>query len=175
MRRAASGGERPRGCAAPAAAARVGAAGARARHADLTRLSRAQWCGPCRKFTPLLSVCYEDMPSKDEVEVRRPPRCAPRAACPAGPRRFQRRPPAALPAQVVFVSADHDSEGFDEYFAEMPWAAVPFAADQRESAPEAFDVQGIPRVVVLKAADGSVVNADARGLITDKKKLVGIF
>jgi len=81
--------------------------------------------------------------------------------------------PAARPspAQVVLVSADHDSEGFDEYFAEMPWAAVPFAAPQREAVPDTFGVQGIPRVVVLKGEDGSVVNADARGLITDKKKL----
>ena len=44
----------------------------------------AHWCGPCRKFTPLLGVCYEDQPDKDEVEV-------------------------------VFVSSDHDVEGFDEY------------------------------------------------------------
>ena len=44
----------------------------------------AHWCGPCRKFTPLLSVCYEDQADKDEVEV-------------------------------VFVSSDHDVDGFDEY------------------------------------------------------------
>jgi hypothetical protein len=44
----------------------------------------AHWCGPCRKFTPLLSVCYEDQPDRSEVEV-------------------------------VFVSADHDEEGFNEY------------------------------------------------------------
>jgi thiol-disulfide isomerase/thioredoxin len=31
---------------------------------------RAQWCGPCRKFSPLLTVCYEDLADKNEVEVR---------------------------------------------------------------------------------------------------------
>lgn len=77
--------------------------------------------------------------------------------------------------QVVFLSADHDSEGFDEYYAEMPWAAVPFAADARESVPEKFEVAGIPRVVVLNAADGTVVNNDARAVIADKKKLNGVF
>lgn len=29
-----------------------------------------QWCGPCRKFTPLFAVTYEDQPDRNEVEVR---------------------------------------------------------------------------------------------------------
>ena len=29
----------------------------------------AHWCMPCRKFTPLLSVTYEDLEDKSEVEV----------------------------------------------------------------------------------------------------------
>jgi len=58
----------------------------------------------------------------------------------------------------------------------MPWAAVPFAAEeQRNGAGEKFGVQGIPRVVVLNAVDGAVVNADARALITAKKTLAGTF
>ena len=28
--------------------------------------------------------------------------------------------------EVVFVSRDRDQAGFDEYFATMPWPAVPF-------------------------------------------------
>jgi thiol-disulfide isomerase/thioredoxin len=44
------------------------------REHDLTRLrlnlvSLLQWCGPCRKFTPLLSVAYEDQPDPKEVQV----------------------------------------------------------------------------------------------------------
>lgn len=73
--------------------------------------------------------------------------------------------------EVVYVSADHDKEQFDEYFAEMPWTAVPFDSELRESIPDKFNVTGIPRVVVLSGADGSVVNDDARKLITDKKSL----
>jgi hypothetical protein len=78
-------------------------------------------------------------------------------------------------SQVVFVSADHDLEGFDEYYGEMPWCSVPFVADERDNIPEKFEVQGIPRVVVLNAKDGSVVNNDARGVIAEKKKLNGVF
>lgn len=30
----------------------------------------SQWCGPCRKFTPLFAVTYDDQVDKNEVEVR---------------------------------------------------------------------------------------------------------
>ena len=35
---------------------------------------------------------------------------------------------------VVFVSSDRDEAAFDEYFAEMPWFALPFAARDAKSA-----------------------------------------
>ncbi len=76
---------------------------------------------------------------------------------------------------MIFVSADHDMDGFDEYYAEMPWASVPFPAAEREAIPDKFNVQGIPRVVVLSGADGSVVNDDARNVIATKKSLSGVF
>ena len=66
-------------------------------------------------------------------------------------------------------------DGFEEYFAEQPWTAIPFDATERESVPENYGVSGIPRVVVLNAADGSVVNNDARSVIMAKKSLSGIF
>lgn len=54
-----------------------------------------QWCGPCRKFTPLLSVCYEDMPNSDEVEVSEEEsvRVLTRLSCSGGPRLFDRPRP----------------------------------------------------------------------------------
>ena len=104
----------------------------------------AHWCGPCRKFTPLLTVTYEDREDKDEVEV-------------------------------VFVSSDHDKDGFDEYYGEMPWAAVKFDFEGVEALREKFAVQGIPKVIVLSGKDGSVLHADARAQIVAEKKLCGIF
>jgi nucleoredoxin len=104
----------------------------------------AHWCMPCRKFTPLLGVTYEDLEDKSEIEV-------------------------------VFVSADEDKGGFDEYYGEMPWAAVPFVYEKREDIGEKYGVSGIPRCVVLNAQDGTVVNDDARAKIVAEKKLSGIF
>lgn len=52
---------------------------------------------------------------------------------------------------------------------------MPYASAERETVADKFGVQGIPHVVVLSGADGSVVSSDARKLITDKKTLSGIF
>ena len=51
-------------------------------------------------------------------------------------------------AKVVFVSADHDDSSFREYCGEMPWLAVPWAAPQRLSTPQRFQVNGIPHLKV---------------------------
>ena len=29
--------------------------------------------------------------------------------------------------EIVFVSSDRDEKAFDDYFAEMPWLALPYA------------------------------------------------
>ena len=139
-----------------------------------THPSPSQWCGPCRKFTPLLAVTYDDQADKNEVEVRR------RAASGRGERagvlrgsHHARTPPP--PPQIVFVSMDEDADKFEEYYAEQPWAALPFDSPLRESIPDKFGVSGIPHVVVLSGATGAVVSTDARALITAKKTLTGIF
>jgi nucleoredoxin len=57
----------------------------------------AHWCPPCRQFTPIFAEFYSTL---QEVQ------------------------PDAL--EVVFVSSDRDLNGFQEYFASMPWLALPF-------------------------------------------------
>ena len=66
--------------------------------------------------------------------------------------------------EVVWISGDEDEEEFDDYFAEMPWLAVPFEGEiDRDDISETFNVEFLPTLLVLKA-DGSVdkekVNSD---------------
>ncbi len=65
-------------------------------HLDL--FSRAQWCGPCKDFTPKLAEIFKEVNNeiKDKLDI-------------------------------VFVSWDEDQAGFDECFKEMPWKALPFS------------------------------------------------
>jgi nucleoredoxin len=92
------------------------------------------WCGPCRNFTPLLKQAYEAVKAEDKD------------------------------FEVVFVSSDRDQAGFDEYFKEMPWKAIPFKdAAERGSIEEKYGVEGIPALVVLQ--DGKMCNPSAVGAI----------
>ncbi|GMI52462.1 hypothetical protein TeGR_g14590 [Tetraparma gracilis] len=98
----------------------------------------AHWCPPCRGFTPELVKVYNEL-KKTRSDM-----------------------------ELVFVSSDRDEAAFDEYFAEMPWLALPYAdRDAKSALSKMFDVDGIPSLVVLgpKAADGTrpVINGSARG------------
>jgi thiol-disulfide isomerase/thioredoxin len=59
---------------------------------------RAHWCPPCRNFTPKLAKIFKEI--NNEVKNK---------------------------LDIVFVSWDKDQEGFNEYFNEMPWKALPFS------------------------------------------------
>lgn len=146
----------------------------------------ARCAGPCRRFTPLLGVCYED--SKDvEVRAAVAPRASPSVmVCdsPDAPKRPLVRvsPPPALWwwwwwwLQIVFVSSDDDIDGFNEYYGEMGWAAVPFGdADRRSALSERFGVSGIPALIILDAATGALVTTEGRAKVADKKALDGVF
>ena len=90
----------------------------------------AHWCGPCRNFTPKLSAVYKE--------------------CKA----------AGRPVEVVFCSADHSEEEFRGYFSSMPWLAINYDDDQRESFMGKFKVSGIPKLVVL-APSGQILVENA--------------
>lgn len=58
----------------------------------------AHWCPPCRAFTPKLADWYKKLTERAIGD------------------KFQ----------IVFLSSDRDDKSYKEYFAEMPWHAVPY-------------------------------------------------
>ncbi|KAL6878464.1 hypothetical protein ACP4OV_012634 [Aristida adscensionis] len=87
----------------------------------------ASWCPPCRRFTPKLMEAYDELASQGKS------------------------------FEVVFVSRDRDEEAFDEYFAKMPWLAVPFSDEEgRKRLLNRFKVKGIPNLVILDAQTGQL-------------------
>lgn len=95
----------------------------------------AHWCPPCRGFTPKLAAAYKKVKA------------------------------GGAKLEVAFVSSDRDKEGFDEYFAEMPWLAVPFEdRDAKAKLSALFEVRGIPTLILLDDKL-RLVNPDARGAV----------
>ena len=93
----------------------------------------AHWCPPCRAFTPKLVSLYQQVKS------------------------------AGNDTEFIFASRDKDQTSFDEYYHEMPWATISFGHPAVGELASLFSLQGIPTLVTLNGADGSVINDDARG------------
>merc|ERR1711988_1096091 len=67
--------------------------------------------------------------------------------------------------EIVFVSSDRDEASFDSYYAEQPWAALPY--DQRDlkaKLSKKYKVQGIPSFVILDPS-GEVITKEGRDAV----------
>ena len=86
-------------------------------------------CPPCREFTPLLNMIYEEVNDDEKV------------------------------LEVIFFSGDKTQEQFDEYYGEMPWLALPrhMKKIMMENA-KRFKVKGVPRLVMLRVSDGEILS-----------------
>ena len=97
----------------------------------------AHWCGPCRAFTPTLAEFYNKV-NKDQKQI-----------------------------EIIFNSADNDQNGFNEYFATMPWIATPFDSEAKEAIDEACSINSIPQLIIFDNK-GHVLDADGRSTVQSK-------
>ena len=105
----------------------------------------ADWCGPCRQFTPELVSFYEKMNSrkgkKDDFEI-------------------------------VWVSRCRDYDSWGQYFTHMTWLAMsPEEAmgARGQMLSEKYKVKGIPSLVLLDDT-GSVITTEGRSKIPQVSK-----
>ncbi|GAB4839792.1 hypothetical protein Ancab_020502 [Ancistrocladus abbreviatus] len=94
----------------------------------------AHWCPPCRAFLPKLVELYHKIKERNEA------------------------------FEVIFISSDSDQDAFNEYFATMPWLALPFGDQRKNSLTRSFRVNGIPKLVAI-GPNGKTVTTEARDLI----------
>merc|ERR1712117_711200 len=95
----------------------------------------AHWCPPCRGFTPKLAERYNSLKE------------------------------AGAKVEVIFCSSDRDENAFKEYFAEMPWLALPFSnRELKGELSSMFGVSGIPSLVICNK-DGTKFNSEGRNVV----------
>lgn len=95
----------------------------------------ANWYPPCQNFNKLLVNAYEQLKSLSPG------------------------------FEVVFVSADEDLDAFNNYYACMPWLAVPFSdLKTKKSLNQRFDVEGIPCLIILQPDNSKDVAATCDGV-----------
>ncbi|TKY58651.1 nucleoredoxin 1 [Spatholobus suberectus] len=95
----------------------------------------AHWCPPCRAFLPKLIDAYHKIKAKDNA------------------------------LEVVFISSDKDQAAFDEFFAGMPWLALPFGDSRKKFLSRKFRVSGIPMLVAI-GSSGQTVTKEAGDLVS---------
>lgn len=73
--------------------------------------------------------------------------------------------------EIVFASSDKDQAAFDEYFAEMPWLALPYGDRAlKDKLSKKYGVSGIPTLVIVDAKTGELVTKKARGNVSKDPK-----
>jgi len=69
--------------------------------------------------------------------------------------------------EIVFVSSDQEQSGFDSYYGEMPWLALPFdQRDTKAAVAKKFGVSGIPMLVIIDS-DGNTITLKGRGKVNN--------
>jgi len=68
---------------------------------------------------------------------------------------------------ILFVSSDQSEKAFEEYFAEMPWGAVPFKHQPALKETKAFELaRGIPTLYLFDK-EGALYQKGGRGAVMD--------
>jgi len=109
----------------------------------------ADWCGPCRQFTPELVSFYEKMNKRRGKKDQ---------------------------FQIIWVSRCRDANSFGQYFTHMGgWLALPpeEASGQRgQMLGDLYKTKGIPHLVLLDEV-GNVITLDARNKIPTDRAGIG--
>jgi len=79
----------------------------------------ANWCPPCRIFTPVLVEFYNDVNYPDKR------------------------------LEIIQVSSDKDESSFNEYISQLPWAAIPYGDPRNKALKSRFKITGIPILLLL--------------------------
>lgn len=108
----------------------------------------ADWCGPCRQFTPELVSFYERMNKKRGRKDQ---------------------------FQIVWISRCRDANSHYQYFSHMPWLALPIEEASGQIGQllgEKYGLKGIPSLVLIDELGQTITN-DARNKMPADRTGIG--
>ena len=97
----------------------------------------AQWCPPCRTFTPELVRFHQELQQ------------------------------AGKPFEIIFVTSDRSEDGMYKYMRDynMPWLALPFGDAKIAELKGQHGIRGIPALVIVDAT-GKALTGNVRGEVS---------
>ena len=77
---------------------------------------------------------------------------------------------ASSGVEIIFVSSDRSPEDMVDYMKEShgDWLAMPHGSEVGQELKKKFGVTGIPCLVVLKGADGTLITKEGRNAVQAK-------
>ena len=101
----------------------------------------AQWCPPCRSFTPLLSSFYSSLSSPSTSKT-------------------------IDTLEIIFVSSDSDTKSYEDYYGTMPWVSLPFdQTPKKDELSSKFGIKSIPSLIIINGETGDLIDANGRGTV----------
>ncbi|EKX37358.1 hypothetical protein GUITHDRAFT_57835, partial [Guillardia theta CCMP2712] len=98
----------------------------------------AEWCTPCKCFTPSLIDVYSRMNSQGKK------------------------------MEVILISGDRTERDFQHYFHQMPWLALPFSQrDIKEAIEREIGHDSMPLLVLVDPRDGKILSKQGRKVILE--------
>lgn len=99
----------------------------------------AEWCPPCRQFTPVLLKAYNELKSRNENSF-----------------------------ELIFVSSDRSERAMFNYMkkAKMPWLAVAYEGRYRDNLARRYGIRSIPSMIIIDQM-GNTLSTNARMEITN--------
>lgn len=67
--------------------------------------------------------------------------------------------------EVIFASWDEEADDFKEYYAKMPWLAIPFGNVTIKALTDVYQVQSIPTLIGVEADTGKTITTQARTMV----------
>ena len=96
----------------------------------------ADWCPPCRNFTPVLAEFYHSVKRDAPHDI-----------------------------EIIYLSFDQSLEQYRNYLQSMPWKTIPLGDPRIKQFSTHFNVNSIPTLVITRP-DGTLVTKDGRTDVT---------
>ena len=96
-------------------------------------------CPPCKAFTPLLAELYNDDENSENKNF-----------------------------DVVAFIVEKDADKYNEYQTTLPFHVMPHKDSRVQALGKKHSVKGLPRLIVLNAQTGDVVNGNAKDIVEEQ-------
>uniref|UniRef100_A0A7S3K630 Thioredoxin domain-containing protein n=1 Tax=Aureoumbra lagunensis TaxID=44058 RepID=A0A7S3K630_9STRA len=107
-------------------------------------LFAADWCRPCRDFTPKLESFYKKVNGRNKARDHL----------------------AQRKLEIVWISGSRDANGYASYLKTMPWLALPFEPRSTQALSQALGVKGYPTLIFFDATNGELITNEGVAKVT---------